>query len=323
MRDRLSSFSDPEIIKLLQEKFIPATDNDFYNRRRKDEVGKFFMSVANQGPRSEGSGTTQGHYIIAPSGKLLGFNNNRDKWNRMKFINEALKKWDALPDAEKKPGAVDVPPLSELTLDSKHHSEIPEGGITLVASSRILKKENGNYAACTADDHDHEWGHLAAIDRMWIQKGEWEKLVAIGKTGGAIDPRLANRLARFHFMDFTRGEPATWNLEDVKTLTMTAKPLSDSSFAISGKVLVSDDTRGFDAELLAIVELDENDRPTRFDIVILGGHWGHSEYTGGSRPGKTPLGIAFRLGDPTKPEDQIRPQASHWMQAYWEAEKAH
>ncbi|MCP4848869.1 MAG: hypothetical protein GY899_13080, partial [Verrucomicrobiaceae bacterium] len=72
----MSSFSNPDIINTIRENFIPATDNDWYNRRRQDAAGKFFRSVAAQGPR-KGNGTRQGHYILTASGKLLGYNNNR------------------------------------------------------------------------------------------------------------------------------------------------------------------------------------------------------------------------------------------------------
>ena len=112
----MSSFADPEIIALLKEKFSPATDDDWYNRRRKDAAGEFFRSVAAQGPR-EGSGTKQGHYILTPSGKLLGFNNNRALDRRWAFIRDALAKWDALPAAEKRPGAVKVEPLDAAKAD--------------------------------------------------------------------------------------------------------------------------------------------------------------------------------------------------------------
>ena len=278
------------------------------------------MSVANQGPRA-GSGTKQGHYIISPSGKLLGYNNNRDNWNRLKFINDALEKWAALPESETKPGAISVPVLDKSKLDPKYHAEVPEGGLALVASERILKRVDGNLAACTAEDHDHEWGHLAAVDRMWIQKDEWEQLLAVGKDGGSMPDRLAKRLIRYHLLDFTRGEPSAWNLDDVKVIDLKLKPLADTSFELSGKVLVSDDTRGFEADVSGKIEVDSQERATRFDMVVVGDHWGHSEFTGGSRPGKAPLGIAFQLGDLTKSEDRIRPQASHWLQGYWEAEK--
>ena len=40
MLGRVLSFSDPVIIKLLQENFIPLVGDDWYQRRRKDDVGK-------------------------------------------------------------------------------------------------------------------------------------------------------------------------------------------------------------------------------------------------------------------------------------------
>ena len=78
MIDRLSTFSNPEIIKLINDNFIPVAENDWYQRRREDAVGKFFRGVADQGPRKgEGGSTRQGHYAFTAGGKLLAYNNNR------------------------------------------------------------------------------------------------------------------------------------------------------------------------------------------------------------------------------------------------------
>lgn len=324
MRDRLSPLADPEIIGLINKNFIAATDNDWYNRRRQDAIGKFFIKVADQGPR-KAPGTRQGHYIFTPDGKLLGYNNNSTVERRLQFIREAINKWDALPASEKKPGAVLVPPLDATALDPKYHAEIPEGGFALVASERILKRDKNNHLTqCSAGDQDHEWGHLAAIDRMWIQKSEWDDLKKLGLSGtpSLLPDRLARRLARFHLIDYTRGEPTFWNNENIKKLDLSVKKVSNTAFEISGSVLISNEERGFDASLLGKIEVKTPDAafPSRFDMVVIGEHWGDGQYTRGSRPGKSPLGIAFQLADPNKPEDRIRPQASHYLKGYWEAE---
>ena len=52
------AFSDPEIIKLATEDFVPVTGDDWYQRRRQDAEGEFFRKVADQGPRK---GRVAGH----------------------------------------------------------------------------------------------------------------------------------------------------------------------------------------------------------------------------------------------------------------------
>jgi hypothetical protein len=324
----LSSFSDPEIIASLKGKFIPATDNDWYNRRRKDAAGEFFRSVADQGPR-KGDGTRQGHYILTASGKLLGFNNNRATDRRKAFIADALAKWEALPEAEKKPGAIDVKPLVPSKSDPKFHASPPQGGVVLVASERILKKDAaGKWARCTADDDANGWGHLAAVDRMWIQKNEWTELLATGKTGGPVAAALAHRLLRYHLIDFTRGEPPFWKREEIRTLKLKISPLGKPGhYKLQGVALLATAAdpakaeRGFEVALLGKIETDKTGKPTRFDLVGLGEHWGEGTYTKGARPGRSPLGIALSLADPKKAADLIRPQGSHWLKGYWEADK--
>ncbi len=323
MHDRLSSFSDPKIIKLIRENFIPATGNDWFNRRRQDAVGKFFIHIADQGPRTA-DGTRQGHYIFTAGGKLLGYNNNRTIDRRLKFINEAIEQWNALPEGEKMPGAIDVPELKASELDEKYHADLPEGAIALIASERILKVgAGGKLAICGSEDHDHSWGHLAAIDRMWIKEEEWQQLVEPIEFGESqpVNDRLAKRLVRYHLLDFTRGEPVQWKLDDIQSLKLIKTRTGKFTFDLSGTVLVSDSERGFEASVLGKVEYNPaTEKISQFDLVVLGEHWGDGKYTKGARPGRSPLGIAFRLGDPAVPEDRIRPQGSHHLPSYWAAE---
>ena len=69
MLDRESTFADPAIVKLLQTRFIPVAIDQAYQRRQKDNEGKFYQKIANQGPRKVGRGTTQGLYSADASGR--------------------------------------------------------------------------------------------------------------------------------------------------------------------------------------------------------------------------------------------------------------
>ncbi|MBP3959642.1 hypothetical protein J8F10_30725 [Gemmata sp. G18] len=46
MVGRASAFADPDIIRMCQEKFVPVTGDDWYQRRRKDKEGAFFRGIA-------------------------------------------------------------------------------------------------------------------------------------------------------------------------------------------------------------------------------------------------------------------------------------
>ena len=325
----MSSFANPEIISLLNEKFVPATDDDWYNRRRKDAAGEFFMKVAMQGPRGKGNGTKQGHYIITPSGKLLGFNNNRSVERRMAFIRDALAKWEALPAAERKPGAVKVAPLGSARTDKNFQADPPADGVVLAAAARILKAgDGGKMEHCGAEDSPRGWGHLTAVDHMWIQKSEWDELIAAGKKGGDMPPRIAYRLLRSHLIDFTRGEPPFWKHGEVRSHKLSISPLGKPGhFKVEGEALLATDAdpakadRGYQVKLLGKIETDASGKATKFDLVALGDHWGEGTYTRGARPGRNPLGIAFSLVDPKDHAATVRPQNSRWLQGYWEAER--
>lgn len=324
----MSSFSNPDIINTIREHFIPATDNDWYNRRRQDAAGKFFRSVAAQGPR-KGTGTKQGHYILTASGKLLGFNNNRSIDRRKSFIRSSLEKWRALPEVERKPSLINPPTAAAGQADRKYHANPPAGGVVLVASARVLKTtDNGQLESCSADDIDHDWGHMAAIDRMWIRKEEWQALIQASKGNGEFPQALAYRLLRYQLLDFTRGEPVAWKHGEVRRFNLKIIPSKDPGhYHIKGSALMATAAdpakakRGFESNLFGKIQTGPSGRPVRFDLVALGDHWGDGPYTKGSRPGRAPLGIALRLGDPENPIDLIRPQGSHWLQGYWEADK--
>ncbi|NDH06672.1 hypothetical protein EBX93_12255, partial [bacterium] len=58
---------------------------------------------------------------------------------------------------------------------------------------------------------------------------------------------------------------------------------------------------------------------SKFNIVVIGDHWGEGSYTGGARPGRSPLGIAFELADPAKPADRVPPQAIREFSGYFDA----
>jgi hypothetical protein len=336
--DRESTFANPEIIELINERFIAVAADDWHQRRRNDAVGKFFVGVANQGPRKgEGGGTRQGIYCFTAAGKLLAYRNHRDTSVMLDEFRRALDKFSKLPPAEREPGAVKVPPLDDAKLDRRFTRKLPEGAIAIRVFARVLERdENGKCRTCAADDGESRRGLLSSLDHLWITAEEWRSLVPReAKVGDkvAIPATLAARIARFHLIDNTRGEPPMWASEDVRTnaiaLTVTEATPSSLKLRLDGKVLLSttaesprskdiaDHERGYDAGLLGYIEVDRRKSAiTRFDVVALGDHWGEGTYTRGARPGKTPFGIAFELADGKQAADVVPPQASRDIGGY-------
>jgi hypothetical protein len=85
--------------------------------------------------------------------------------------------------------------------------------------------------------------------------------------------------------------------------------------------------RGFDARLSGWLTYDPRQKAfTRFDLVAVGDYWG-GDYEGGrfNRPGRTPLGISFKLVRGDNAIDRVPPlvhmDREQTYRAYFAAEK--
>jgi hypothetical protein len=141
--------------------------------------------------------------------------------------------------------------------------------------------------------------------------------------GQAVPAAISRRLARFHLVDNTRGEPPFWREEEVRRadLRLAVERLAGEVVVLrlSGKVHLETGAgdRGYEATMAGVLEYDrEKGRFRRFDVVALGDHWGEGRYTGGARPGRTPLGVAFLLVDGSEETDKIPPQAAREIHSY-------
>jgi hypothetical protein len=304
--DRLLVFSDPEVQKRLKEQFIAVTGDDWYQRRRDDKEGEFFRSVVEQSPRRE-SHTKQGHYVLTAGGKLLGFNNNRGPERRLQMMREALEKWEQVREQEK---GLTIP--GEGKADNRYHPELPEGGQIVKVMTRCLEERDGKLRKML----DDQVGNLTAVDHLWLRREEIADLGQLVASGGGQFPEnVALRIAKFHLLDNTRGEPRSWKKNEIKECSLKV----DAQGAISGNfsIVSEDGSMGYrgtiDGRLLV-----SGGRLERFEALVLGKHWGESRYTRGARPGKAPLGQVFQLSDGKLARDRIPPQGIRWAPGYWE-----
>ncbi len=282
--------------------------DDWYNRRRKDATGKFFWKVASQGPRDP-KGTQQGHYVLTAQGKLLGYNNNRGPEKRIEMMKEALKKWGELSEAEKK-GEVQEKGES----DRDFSPEFPEGAQIVKVFTRSLEEREGRLQKLEKG----KVGNQAAVDHLWLKKSEVEKLgKLIADGGGEIPEWLGLRIAKFYLRDNTRGEPRDWKKEEIKEWALAV----DGKGKVKGGFLIdsADGGLGYEGEISGELAIQAGVL-TKFDLLVLGKHWGEGRYTQGSRPGKTPQGQVFRLVDGKLARDRIPPQGIRWAPGYWKPE---
>ena len=293
MLDRASTFADPEIVQLLQTRFVPVAIDQAYQRRQKDTEGEFYRKIAGQGPRDNFNGTTQGLYIATPGGKLLSYNNNRGADRIKRLMQEALEA----------PQADDVVSVSKREFDARYNPRPPEGGLVVRVRAKVL----GGYEE-TTDRWKQIFQSAMSRDNLWISKSEHQALAR-----GDVPASLQRRIARFHLVDNTRGEPPMWDDKEVRHVAMEI-----SEGKLTGKVHLETDNgrRGYKAELLGDVSVEAG-KVVRFDIVALGDFWGDGRYTGGAPKGKFPLGISFTLADGSDVADRIPPQASRgWVAGY-------
>ena len=321
----MSTFADPEVIEMCETAFVPVCTDDWYTRRRRDDEGEFFHKVAAQGPRKNRDGTRQGIYMFTADGELLGYKNAGQDAKVMKQVfADALAKFKKLPAARTKPGAITVPAHGKL--DPNFTRPMPDGVLVVRANARILDKKGDAFAKGTCE---FAGGDRASRDFLWLTKAEVKALVPTQAEVGfsyAVPEKAAERMARFHLADNTRGEPNFWTKSEVRKnemmLTVVKADGDAVELRLDGVAVMATDAdltkaeRGFEVKLRGKIELRKG-VVTRFDIAGVGDHWGRGAHTPGDRPGRSLLGVAFGLADPDKPSERIAPQGLRDRNPYW------
>src|SRR5262245_22597804 len=313
---------------MASEDYVPVAADDWYQRRRDDAEGKFFRSVADQGPRKgEGGATRQGIYCLTADGKLLAYKNAGQAPEVMRdVLKQGLREWRKLPADRRNAGAVKVDDPEKS--DPIYSRTPPPGGLIVTVYTRILDREKGEYCKGTCKT---QGGDKAARDHLWLTESEWKSLIpADAKKGdkAPLPPKVAERILRFHLIDNTRGEPPMWRSEDIRSqeLTLTVEEITATTIRLrlDGSALLATDAdaakadRGFDVRLLGHIGYDRATKAIdRFDVVAVGDHWGHGPHTGGARPGRSPLGVVFELAGGKSAADLVPPQWAREINNYF------
>jgi hypothetical protein len=291
--DRASTFADSEIVKLLQTRFVPVAIDQAYQRRQQDSEGEFYRNIAGQGPRNNFQGTTQGLYIATADGTLLSFSNHRGAERIRRLMKAAL---EAPKDATAKVVKADK-------VDPRYNPQPPAGGLVVRVRAKVL----GGYEE-TEDQWRQIFQSAVSRDNLWISKSEHQALVR-----GDVPKSLQNRIAKFHLVDNTRGEPPMWQDQEVRDVSMK---LTGNRLSGTVHLETPNGQRGYQADLLGVVDVKDG-QVVRFDVVARGDFWGDGPYTKGAPQGKFPLAVSFQLADGSDVADGIPPQASRgWVAGY-------
>jgi len=323
---RASAFADPAIIKMAQNDFIPVAADDWYQRRRQDKEGEFFRATADAlGKTGPGGGSRQGIYCFTADGTPLNYKNSQDADVMRQELQQALFKFDKLPEAKRKAGAVKIEEQGRL--DPAYSRTPPAGGLILKVFTRILDYKNDGYCKGSCSQTG---GDKAARDHVWITAEEIQSLAPAKTVVGFRYPlpaKVAERIIRYHLVDNTRGEPIRWGREEIRAKRMTLTLVSQTPQAIElqleGEALLANNAdidkadRGYELRLLGSLRyLPGTKTFDRFDLTAIGSHWGEAFHSGVARPGKTLLGVSFELaGD--RPGDKVAPQGIRDRDEYY------
>ena len=296
MIDRESTFADPAVVEFLKKQAVPVAIDQWNQRRQKDSEGEFYRKIASQGPRHDfENGTTQGLYMAAPDGTFLGYTNNRDPERILQMLTSALARYQP----------TDTKQLVAEKIDKRFNLQPPEGGLIV----RVCAKVMGGY-----DEPETRFQQIfqtsLSRDNLWITKEEHKALAA-----GEFPDRLALRIAQFHLVDNTRGEPLFWEKPEV----------ASTRFAFDGDQIMgqvelksASGDRTYSARLRGQLTLTDG-KITQLKMVAHGLFSGEGPYTGGAPKGPFPLAISFTLADGTDFADAVPPQAARgWVDGYFQ-----
>jgi hypothetical protein len=264
---------------------VPVAVDQHVHRRLKDAEGELFARVLQQAGRGL-DGYSQGVYLFTPQGDLLAFANTADAGHVRRLAETALKKFDppAAPARIEGPKAVQVFPTP------------PAGGLVVDVTTKVL----GGYDPAQNKLAERYLGSVGR-DHLWVRRDEAEALAR-----GVLPDSLKSRIARFHLVDNTRGEPPMWRPDEVKELDVTLR-----GGQLTGTVRMESRSadRGYRADLFGVLEVKDG-QVVRLDLLARGEFWGEGTFTRGAPKGKFPLAVAFSLSDGKDAADQIPPQAA-------------
>ncbi len=323
--------SDPRVVELIRDRFIPVAADDWYQRRRNDPVGRYFQYIIRQvEPRPDPKASLQGMYAFTAAGELLASKNSvKRPDDTLRVLRRAIDRWNRLPVRSRQPGAIQLPAMPDDVWDRRYSPEPPENGLVLRVYTRALEQDGaGNWKRCLSKKSPV--GFQTAYDHMWLRQSDWQSLVDLSQRNQRfpIPHRIAMRLARFHLVDNTRGEPSHWKRHQVHDLALHAERIVETpattKFRIRGSFTLATDAdvkaadRGFTGDILGYYEV-ESGRLTNLQIGAIGDHWGESRYTPGAREGLAPLGIFIVQADGSLASDVVPPQAFRSPDRYFDA----
>jgi hypothetical protein len=342
------TYSDPRVIALLNEKFVPVAANISHLQRQDDEEGRFLRLVSWQGRFGlsfEEAGARmvdtdhkechQGQFVTTTEGELLGSRHVRDPDQLLEMMEQALENWEhrETQHGRFRIGEVERP-------DTRFSWAYPEDGLVLHLGVKDLPRQEEAPEGRVRDPHNQDY--------VWITREEMLSIVPPGAAVGDSFPMpevVTRRLVRFHLIDSVRGETSPWPVEALRDVEMTLAVTGVSpervDLKLSGHAVLCEEgdwctfppresvyergemccvirERGFDAKLMGFLSFDRQaERFSRFDLVASGLRWGGTTFNNRREDvAPAPLAVAMMVAG-REERDRTPPHASRG--SYFEA----
>jgi len=273
-----------ENVQLIIDNFVPLSVHGS-DQRRKDGVGQFYRDAGLNLDRVEAM-----QCCLTAGGRVLGATYLGGD------LKSALKRWRALPESERAPGAVKVPSRGEVDTQDVAPLTPPAGGLILKVHTRVFMRDNGQLRYVTGKDlwfdeqgkqtleADYQKGltaaHEAQPHHMWLTEAEWKSLMPANPRKAdqvPVPARIADRILRWHMNPlrfYGRYGQDALDREDVRAghLTLTVDAVTPrkvrlrlNGFGKLGKVppaaiaegkIASLDHWGYEPRVLGFLEYD-------------------------------------------------------------------
>ena len=324
------TFWNDETIRLIRENFIAVSVPTWVAKAPGPE-GEFLRQAGINKRWVTSSGYM---HCISASGKFLGG----------RPCDAVLEKFKALPEVERRPGAVK---LKKLDKAAQLIPSPPKGGLVLRVHARFLTRDgDGKLRHARTTDFPlmlakanvlRSWNLFLQpnTEYMWLTDDELRGLVPDNPMKGQkfkVDPAIATRMARFHLTPqrATTSEGGIIHPKRVKKALLELKIDSVTQHSIlmklEGRIHWGSDfdpakattpngplAQGYETPIDGRLEYDREKKIfNRFDIVALGDTWGRWGDANGrsmyvERPGSSPFGFALELATGNSPTDRIPP----------------
>lgn len=302
--DRASVTGNPEIATLLATRFVPVAIDQHIHRRLHGAEGRLFAELVERSGQFL-EGPTQGFYVFTSTGELLAFRHTQDPLVVRQMLTSALAMTESEPAASG---------WSEPVDDDDFTLKAPAGVVVLDVVSKVL----GGYGE-PAGHRERILQSSHGRDHFWIREDEVASL-----SEDIVPDSLLARMARFHLVDNTRGEPPMWRADQIRSAEAV---LRDRRLVGSVRLETTRLRRGYAASLFGVVHADDGVL-RQFDVVARGLAWGRGYHNGGAPRGKYPLAVRFTLAQGGWPFDAVPPgaartRASEYLGIAMCAERAH